>query len=246
MVRTLTSNGATYKALEIYGTVIDDMSRRGQDDHLQPGGGDRRQGRPDALRREDRRVPGGQGPRPRSRRVEASAGRHLRARGRGGPQPTCRRRSPCPPEVDNVVDVEKVAGTELDQMFIGTCTNGRLRGPGDRREHPRRQERRQGPAPHRRPGIQGRSYLDAHRGRATSKSWSGPARPSLSPSCGPCVGTCNGVPSDARERSSPPPTATSRAAWATPRPTSICRSPATAAYSRPSRAASPTPGRCCK
>jgi len=32
----------------------------------------------------------------------------------------------CPHEVDNVVPVGKVAGTPLDQAFLGTCTNGRL------------------------------------------------------------------------------------------------------------------------
>jgi 3-isopropylmalate/(R)-2-methylmalate dehydratase large subunit/methanogen homoaconitase large subunit len=32
----------------------------------------------------------------------------------------------CPNEVSNVEPVETVAGTPLDQVFIGTCTNGRL------------------------------------------------------------------------------------------------------------------------
>jgi methanogen homoaconitase large subunit len=31
----------------------------------------------------------------------------------------------CPHEVDNVVSVGKVAGTHVDQAFLGTCTNGR-------------------------------------------------------------------------------------------------------------------------
>jgi 3-isopropylmalate/(R)-2-methylmalate dehydratase large subunit/methanogen homoaconitase large subunit len=32
----------------------------------------------------------------------------------------------CPNEVSNVVGVSEVEGTPLDQVFIGTCTNGRL------------------------------------------------------------------------------------------------------------------------
>ena len=31
----------------------------------------------------------------------------------------------CPPDVDNVVPISKVEGLRLDQIFIGTCTNGR-------------------------------------------------------------------------------------------------------------------------
>ena len=31
----------------------------------------------------------------------------------------------CPHEVDNVVDITRVEGTEIDQVFLGSCTNGR-------------------------------------------------------------------------------------------------------------------------
>ena len=32
----------------------------------------------------------------------------------------------CPSQVDNIRDVAELAGTKLDQVFIGSCTNGRL------------------------------------------------------------------------------------------------------------------------
>ncbi len=32
----------------------------------------------------------------------------------------------CPSQVDNIHDVAEMAGTKLDQVFIGSCTNGRL------------------------------------------------------------------------------------------------------------------------
>lgn len=32
----------------------------------------------------------------------------------------------CPPDVDNVVPVQEVEHVEIDQVFLGTCTNGRL------------------------------------------------------------------------------------------------------------------------
>src|SRR5438093_3967975 len=32
----------------------------------------------------------------------------------------------CPPAIDNVQDLSAVEGTELDEVFVGSCTNGRL------------------------------------------------------------------------------------------------------------------------
>src|SRR5436853_2635434 len=32
----------------------------------------------------------------------------------------------CPPDVNNVVPVEEVEQVQIDQVFLGTCTNGRL------------------------------------------------------------------------------------------------------------------------
>src|SRR5205823_2893470 len=32
----------------------------------------------------------------------------------------------CPPDVNNVVPVEQIKHVKIDQVFLGTCTNGRL------------------------------------------------------------------------------------------------------------------------
>lgn len=99
-----------------------------------------------------------------------------------------------PHAVDNVSPVDEVAGTPVAQGFIGTCTNGRLedlriaaevlRG---RRVHP---DVRLIVAPASR-----RIFLDAmEAGYVRDLIEAGAVF--VTPGCGPCVGTHNGVPSD--------------------------------------------------
>jgi 3-isopropylmalate/(R)-2-methylmalate dehydratase large subunit len=99
-----------------------------------------------------------------------------------------------PHRVDNVAPVGEVAGTAIQQAVLGTCTNGRLddlriaagilRG---RRVHP---EVRFIVAPASR-----RIYLEAmDEGIIQDLVRSGAAV--VTPGCGPCVGTHNGVPAD--------------------------------------------------
>ncbi|ACX52226.1 3-isopropylmalate dehydratase [Ammonifex degensii KC4] len=100
----------------------------------------------------------------------------------------------CPHRVDNVSPIEKVAGTKIDQAFIGTCTNGRLedlrvaaRILAGRKIHPRV---RLVVAPASR-----KVYLQAMReGILATLVEAGAAV--VTPGCGPCVGTHNGVPAD--------------------------------------------------
>jgi 3-isopropylmalate/(R)-2-methylmalate dehydratase large subunit len=100
----------------------------------------------------------------------------------------------CPPDVDNVVPIEKVEGKELDQVFIGTCTNGRIE---DLRIVA---------------GIIGKNKLAKGLRLIVSPASRTVLEDALEcgyiqklvkagatvtpPSCGPCVGTCNGIPSD--------------------------------------------------
>jgi 3-isopropylmalate/(R)-2-methylmalate dehydratase large subunit len=99
-----------------------------------------------------------------------------------------------PHRVDNVAPLRSVAGLKIDQAFIGTCTNGRLedlRVAADilagRKVHP---GVRLIVAPASR-----RIYLEAMReGLLTTLVEAGAAV--VTPGCGPCVGTHNGVPAD--------------------------------------------------
>jgi 3-isopropylmalate/(R)-2-methylmalate dehydratase large subunit len=192
MVATLTANGATYKALEIYGTIIDDLSIEGRMTisnlavetgakaglvHVDQKTIDYLKGKTD--------VP--------YKAVYATMDAHydrviVEDLNGMGPQIAC------PPDVDNVVGVEKVAGLKVDQVYIGTCTNGRFEdleaaaeilGGKHVSNHVRLIV-----AP-----ASKETYLRALTSGVLEKLVKAGASV-LTPSCGPCVGTCNGVPSD--------------------------------------------------
>ncbi len=99
-----------------------------------------------------------------------------------------------PHAVDNVSPIEDVAGTRIQQGYLGTCTNGRLedlaiaaRVLAGRTVHPKV---RFIVAP-----ASKQIYLDAMReGYIQTLVEAGAAV--VTPGCGPCVGTHNGVPSD--------------------------------------------------
>jgi len=99
-----------------------------------------------------------------------------------------------PHKVDNVVPVSEVAGKPIQQAVLGTCTNGRLEDLriaagilANRKIH---RDVRLIVAPASR-----RVFLDAMaEGIIQTLVESGAAV--VTPGCGPCVGTHNGVPSD--------------------------------------------------
>jgi 3-isopropylmalate/(R)-2-methylmalate dehydratase large subunit len=99
-----------------------------------------------------------------------------------------------PHQVDNVGSIEEVAGIDIDQAFIGTCTNGRLEDLrvaakiiGGRKVHPRT---RFIIAPSSR-GV----YLDAIK-EGLIQTFLSAGGCVIAPGCGPCVGTHNGIPGD--------------------------------------------------
>ena len=123
MVGTLTANGATYKALEIYGDVIDTMSVE--------------------ARMTISNLAVETGAKVGLMRCDKKTDAYLKGRAQAKYAPVVASddakyervveedlsdlppQIACPPDVDNVVPIDKVEGLKLDQIFIGTCTNGR-------------------------------------------------------------------------------------------------------------------------
>lgn len=99
-----------------------------------------------------------------------------------------------PHRVDNVCPVGEVAGTPIQQAVIGTCTNGRLEdlsiAAGILRGKKIRRDVRLIVAP-----ASKTVYLDAMREGIIQELVEAGAAV-VTPGCGPCVGTHNGVPSD--------------------------------------------------
>ncbi len=99
-----------------------------------------------------------------------------------------------PHTVDNVAPVSEVVGTPIHQAYVGTCTNGRLEDLriaagviGDRRV---KADVRLIVAP-----ASKQVYLDAMNEGIIQRLVAAGAVV-VTPGCGPCVGTHNGVPSD--------------------------------------------------
>jgi len=99
-----------------------------------------------------------------------------------------------PHQVDNVYPVTEKAGIKIDQAFIGTCTNGRLEDLrvasqiiGNRKIHPKCRLIIA-------PGSRRILMSAVKEGILQNLLEAGAIL--VTPGCGPCVGTHNGVPAD--------------------------------------------------
>lgn len=99
-----------------------------------------------------------------------------------------------PHAVDNVVGISEAAGTPIQQAFIGTCTNGRLEdlriAAEILKDRKVSKDVRFIVAPASR-----QIYLDAMT-EGVLQTLINAGAAVVTPGCGPCVGTHNGVPSD--------------------------------------------------
>jgi 3-isopropylmalate/(R)-2-methylmalate dehydratase large subunit len=193
MVGTLTANGATYKALELYGDIIDSMSveARMTISNLAV-----ETGAKVGLMRCDKKTEAYLKGRTEAKYAPVHASADAKYErvieedlSEMPPQIAC------PPDVDNVVPINKVEGLKLDQIFIGTCTNGRSEDLAiaakilEGKQVSKSLRLLVAPASR-------DIYLNGlHDGTVEKLVKAGAIM--MTPSCGPCVGTCNGVPSDA-------------------------------------------------
>ena len=99
-----------------------------------------------------------------------------------------------PHRVDNVCDVSKVLGTTINEAYLGTCTNGRLEdlkiAAGILKNRKVKDDVRFIVAPASRDIYL--AAMDAGIMQALVRAGAA----TVTPGCGPCVGTHNGVPSD--------------------------------------------------
>lgn len=186
------ADGATYEALEFYGPVIDALSVEAR---MTISNMAIELGAKAGLMNADAKTlawfegRGDKAPHPQNADADAVYARELAYDASAiGPQIAK------PHSVDNVSPIEELVGTPIAQGFVGTCTNGRLEDLGiaagilaGRKVHP---DVRFIVAPASRQIL-----LDAiEAGYIQTLVDAGAAL--VTPGCGPCVGTHNGVPSD--------------------------------------------------
>jgi 3-isopropylmalate/(R)-2-methylmalate dehydratase large subunit len=100
----------------------------------------------------------------------------------------------CPPDVDNVCSVRKVAGKKIDQVYLGTCTNGRIEDLKIAAQILGGKKIAEGVRLIVSPAS--RSVMEAAIECGALQQLVRAGAAVTTPSCGPCVGTCNGIPAD--------------------------------------------------
>jgi 3-isopropylmalate/(R)-2-methylmalate dehydratase large subunit len=192
MTGRLTSNGATYKALEIVGEAIDALS---VDARMTISNLAVETGAKVGLMKCDDKVI--EYLRTRARRAFKGVDADDDAKYEAVLKEDVSKLSPqiaCPPDVDNVLPIEKLEGKEINQVFIGTCTNGRVEDLRiaanilDGKQVAKGVRLIVSPASK-------EVLLSAMECGIIQKLVKAGASVTT-PSCGPCVGTCNGIPSD--------------------------------------------------
>jgi 3-isopropylmalate/(R)-2-methylmalate dehydratase large subunit len=192
LIGKFTANGATYKALEFYGEPISDLS---MDSRFTISNMVVEMGAKVGLMNADAKTLAWLKPRTKRKIKPVYADKDadyvktftLDVR-KLNPQVSL------PSQVDQVKEIEKVSGQKVDQVYLGTCTNGRLE---DLRIAAKILKQRKV-----KPGIKfivapasKQIYLDALK-EGLLEVFLKAGACILNPGCGPCVGTHQGVPAD--------------------------------------------------
>lgn len=192
MVGSLTHQGATYKALEIHGEVIESLSveARMTITNMAVETGAKAGIMPYDSKVEDYLKGRARRPYKPVKPTEDAVYTKVVQEDLSDLPPMIAR----PHEVDNVAEIDELVGMDVDQVFLGTCTNGRLEDLE----------------------IAARILSGKRIARNVRFIVSPASRKVLldaiamgimdilikagacvtAPGCGPCVGTCNGIPSD--------------------------------------------------
>lgn len=192
MVGALTANGATYKALEIEGDVIDALSVEAR---MTISNMAVETGAKAGLMRCDQKVAEYLKGRTASsfQGIEATED----AAYDGVIREDLSDLSPQvskPHDVDSVASIDEVAGTEIDEVFIGTCTNGRFEDFAIAAKILAGKQVSKKVRLIIAPASRDIMLRAMEEGLLTKMIRAGAAI--ITPGCGPCVGTCGGIPAD--------------------------------------------------
>jgi 3-isopropylmalate/(R)-2-methylmalate dehydratase large subunit len=192
MVGTITHRGATYKALELHGEVIDSLSVEGR---MTISNMVVETGAKVGIMRCDEKVEAYVHPRAKrpykgvDPTEDASYERTIEEDLSDLPPMIAK-----PHEVDNVAEIDELVGMDINQVFIGTCTNGRLEDLTVAANILKGEKVAKGVRFVVSPSSREVMLNAMETGVMDILVKAGACITSAS--CGPCVGTCNGIPSD--------------------------------------------------
>ncbi|HUV24444.1 MAG TPA: 3-isopropylmalate dehydratase large subunit [Methanomassiliicoccales archaeon] len=192
MVGTITHRGATYKALELHGEVIDSLSVEGR---MTISNMVVETGAKVGIMRCDEKVEAYVHPRAKrpykgvDPTEDASYERIIKEDLSDLPPMIAK-----PHEVDNVAEIDELVGMDINQVFIGTCTNGRLEDLTVAANILKGEKVAKGVRFVVSPSSREVMLNAMETGVMDILVKAGACITSAS--CGPCVGTCNGIPSD--------------------------------------------------
>ncbi|MDD4979917.1 MAG: 3-isopropylmalate dehydratase large subunit [Candidatus Omnitrophica bacterium] len=193
IISSIGSNGATYKAVEFYGEVIDKI---GMDGRFTVCNMVVEMGAKAGFMPQDKKTSAWLKTRVKNKKIKAvtadKGAEYIKTLEYDISQ--LKPQVSCPHSVDSAVDVNKLKGKKIDEAFLGTCTNGRLQDLTIAAKILKSRK-----------VARGVKFIVAPSSRAIFQDalrsgiidiFIKAGAVIVAPGCGPCVGTHNGVPAD--------------------------------------------------